>query len=75
MHDHAWVVGPVHPMSASKVPAVDAMLAGLVGLRVSGGCDRCDAEQTMAQELPGIYRLTVRHERRCPVLRAMRRRR
>jgi len=38
---------------------------------IAGGCDQCDAYQTMSTESPGVYVLTVHHDDWCPVLRSM----
>jgi hypothetical protein len=38
---------------------------------VPGGCDRCDAYQTLSEESAGVFVLVVHHDDHCPVLRAM----
>jgi hypothetical protein len=38
---------------------------------IPGGCDRCDAFQTLDVIEDGVYVLTVHHDDWCPVLRAM----
>lgn len=48
------------------------LAAELAGYRVPGGCDDCDAWQTLTNEGPGIYRLTVHHDSTCPAWRAKR---
>jgi len=39
--------------------------------RVSGGCDACEAYQTITEDSPGVYVLTVHHDDRCPAWRAV----
>jgi hypothetical protein len=38
--------------------------------QIPGGCDRCDAHQTMTAPWPGspVYCLTVHHDSSCPEL-------
>ncbi len=43
----------------------------LAGEQIPGGCDRCDAYQTVVTLVPGVDSLTVHHDDWCPVLRAM----
>ena len=38
---------------------------------IPGGCDRCDAYQTMSEESPGVFVLAVHHDDYCPTYRAM----
>lgn len=45
-------------------------LNALAGQRIPGGCDDCDAYQTM-QALDGYTRINVHHDDTCPTLRAM----
>jgi hypothetical protein len=47
------------------------VFAPLAGKRIPGGCDRCDAFQTLNAVDPGVWSLTVHHDDWCPVLRAM----
>lgn len=51
--------------------SLSALAAALVGQRIPGGCDDCTAYQTMTQDAPGVYRLTVHHDGTCPSYRAM----
>jgi hypothetical protein len=44
------------------------MLGPLDGARTPGGCDHCDAYQTVRPELEGVWRLTVHHDDECPEL-------
>lgn len=37
---------------------------------IPGGCDDCDAYQTMVTLAPGVHALTVHHDDWCPALRA-----
>jgi hypothetical protein len=41
------------------------------GVRIPGGCDDCDAYQTVNSTLAPIYRITVHHDDTCPAFRAM----
>ena len=54
----------------SSVPAL--CLAGMVGQRLPGGCDDCDAYQTLERQpndaWGGVYVLTVHHDDGCPFL-------
>jgi hypothetical protein len=44
-------------------------LAGLDGARIEGGCDYCDAYQTVAPAVAGVWTLAVHHDDWCPWLR------
>lgn len=44
--------------------ALDAM----TGRRLPGGCDDCNAYQTVTQADQGMYVLTVHHDDDCPFL-------
>lgn len=48
------------------------LAADLAGAVLPGGCNRCDAEQVLTEELPGVFILTIRHDDDCPVLAAKR---
>jgi hypothetical protein len=37
---------------------------------VPGGCDLCDAYQTIEEVIPGVHSLTVHHDDWCPFLRS-----
>lgn len=37
---------------------------------IPGGCERCDAFQTLTITSPGIYGIVVHHDDWCPALRA-----
>lgn len=45
-----------------------SVLENLVGHRLPGGCDDCDAYQTVTQSSAGVYVLTVHHDVGCPFL-------
>ena len=53
---------PIHEMLAKEAAK---------GQRVRGGCDSCDAFQTLEEVDEGVWSLTVHHDDWCPVLRAM----
>jgi hypothetical protein len=40
--------------------------------RIPGGCDHCDAYQTMELAPPGVHVLTVHHDDDCPAMRSVR---
>lgn len=48
----------------------DAVIAALAGHRVPGGCQSCDAYQTVENDpaLPGVNHFLVHHHDGCPVL-------
>jgi hypothetical protein len=54
---------------------IDAMLAPLAGKRIAGGCDSCDAYQTVRAVEPGLWTVTVHHDDWCPLLAAIEARR
>ena len=47
-------------------------IAGMAGRRLPGGCDDCDAYQTLERQpndvWGGVYVLTVHHDDGCPFL-------
>jgi hypothetical protein len=43
-------------------------LDNLAGRHLPGGCDDCDADQTVTQTSDGVYVLTVHHDDGCPFL-------
>ena len=47
--------------------SIGEVLAALIGQRIPGGCDDCDAYQTM-QTVDGIFILSVHHDDTCPTL-------
>ncbi|MDQ3477406.1 MAG: hypothetical protein M3492_14060 [Actinomycetota bacterium] len=52
--------------SSTSSPA--SVLDQLTGHRIPGGCDDCDAYQTITQQTPGVYLLNVWHDDSCPEL-------
>ena len=44
-------------------PPVD--FSALAGREIPGGCDECDAYQTMHEVSEGVWSLTVHHEETC----------
>lgn len=50
----------------------DALRAAAAkGDQVRGGCDLCDAYQTLEQVDDGIWSLVIHHDGDCPIWRAM----
>ena len=57
----------VRPMNPKYSPS--RTLQPLVGHRIPGGCDDCNAHQKMTHDPhTGIYHLTVHHDATCPWL-------
>ncbi len=54
--------------SSTSSPA--SVLDQLTGHRIPGGCDDCDAYQTMTKRDNGVFRVTVHHDDTCPWLNA-----
>jgi hypothetical protein len=50
---------------------LDNATAALSGQRVPGGCDTCDAYQTLRRAGEGVYLIAVHHDDWCPVLARM----
>ena len=67
MNGAGWAGG------GTPADALDAALAPLLGTRVAGGCDTCDAYQVPHQQEPGIWLVRVHHDDWCPSYRRMRR--
>lgn len=44
---------------------ISELFATLTGLRIDGGCDHCDAYQTM-RTVDGVHVITVHHDDWCP---------
>lgn len=44
------------------------LLASLDGTQIPGGCERCDAYQTMRVGINGVHHVTVHHDDWCPWL-------
>jgi hypothetical protein len=53
------------------MPAIDDLFDQIEDQPIPGGCDSCDAYQTVEAVVPGVHKLTVHHDEGCPVLRAM----
>jgi hypothetical protein len=53
----------------TKRPSVGSYLDRLTGRKMPGGCDDCDAYQTVEKQSDGLYVLTVHHDPTCPHLR------
>jgi hypothetical protein len=49
---------------------VARLLGPLEGRRIPGGCDQCDAYQTVEPIEAGVWKTTVHHDDGCPVLAA-----
>jgi hypothetical protein len=47
------------------------LLGPLDGARIPGGCEDCDAYQTVEPVAEGVWSLTVHHDRACPAYLAM----
>jgi hypothetical protein len=54
----------------AKQNAFSATLAALDGARIAGGCDHCDAYQTVHANYwgPNAHRLSIHHDDWCPFL-------
>jgi len=50
--------------------ALAAILGPLDGAHIPGGCQRCDAYQTVSPLTAGAWQVTVHHDDWCPVLAA-----
>ncbi|MGC4174278.1 hypothetical protein [Demequina sp.] len=48
-----------------------AVFEALMGQRIPGGCEDCDAYQTVEVTAPGIYSLQVHHDATCPTYMAI----
>ena len=53
-------------MSKSQMSTGVSALDAMTGHRMPGGCDDCDAYQTVTRESAGMYRLLVHHDHYCP---------
>lgn len=47
------------------------VLGPLDGARIPGGCDHCDAYQTVAPFAAGVWTITVHHDDWCPMLKSI----
>lgn len=52
---------------------LDHLFNALEGRELPGGCNDCNAVQTMSEDKahPGVWHLMVHHDTTCPNLRAM----
>lgn len=50
---------------------MSSLLEMLAGARTPGGCDHCDAYQTVDASQAPIFRVTVHHDEWCPVIARM----
>ena len=41
------------------------------GQQIAGGCEDCDAYQTVQSDAPNLYRLVIHHDNACPFLRGV----
>ena len=55
---------------ARKGTVAEPVLDALLGGRIPGGCDDCDAYQELSTDGSGIYVLAIRHDDTCPWLQA-----
>ena len=51
---------------------LDDLFAQSEDEQIPGGCEQCDAFQTVSEVSPGVLSLTVHHDDWCPALRAKR---
>lgn len=51
---------------------LDNLFNSLAGRELPGGCDQCDATQTIREDdqVPGVWHLVICHEDHCPTLRS-----
>ncbi|MGO8870933.1 MAG: hypothetical protein ACLQPH_05930 [Acidimicrobiales bacterium] len=49
---------------------LDDLFSQLGDQQIPGGCDQCDAYQTMETVSPGVHMIRVHHDDWCPFLRA-----
>jgi hypothetical protein len=52
-----------------RVDPLANLLGPLDGARVPGGCEHCDAYQTVRAEAAGVWVIDVFHDDGCPALR------
>jgi hypothetical protein len=53
------------------VSGFDELFKKVDGEQIPGGCDHCDAYQTVKVVSPGVHEIQVSHDDWCPVLRAI----
>ena len=49
---------------------LDELLEGMAGQRIPGGCDTCNAYQTMTGT-SGVHMINIHHDDCCPTYKAM----
>jgi hypothetical protein len=55
-------------MTKRPQPGPGSVLDAMTGRRLPGGCDDCDAYQTVTLHTDGLYVLLVHHDATCPAL-------
>jgi hypothetical protein len=62
----------LRPELSPAQAAVARRLGPLEGSRIPGGCNSCDAYQTVAPVEAGVWTISVHHDDDCPVFAAHR---
>jgi hypothetical protein len=57
-------------MRGSLVNTLTELFEAMAGRHIEGGCDDCNAYQTMMTRQDGIHVLTIHHDDTCPFLQA-----
>ena len=52
--------------------ALDDLFSQIGAEQIPGGCDHCEAYQTVETTSPGVHMIFVHHDDLCPVLQASR---
>jgi hypothetical protein len=60
-----------HSKVGVEMTGFDELFRRIEGEQIPGGCDRCDAYQTVEIESPGMHVIRIHHDDWCPVLKAM----
>jgi len=58
-------------MRGRLVNTLAELFEAMAGQRIPGGCDDCNAYQTMMTRQDGIHVLTIHHDDTCPTWRRM----
>jgi hypothetical protein len=53
------------------VGSLDDLFEQIEDQPIPGGCERCDAYQTVSTVAPGVHVMNVHHDEWCPFLRSM----
>lgn len=61
-------------MNADIQSRLTGELGALDGKQIPGGCDYCDAYQTVTPVVSGVWNITVHHDDDCPFLARMKER-